>query len=165
MNIQQFGTLFKAFKIYSPNIVEQFLKSYRVQPDIKIDDPTWHSFISEVVLRFGGARNHFFLLDFLQSVATQGYQADKRQKEFVLDLLQLKVPKLFAVEEGCEDLTDYMDKEVAKKFTSFLRIFINRNALKHSILIQMTAILVCMLCLYYERLYVCMYMYVYLEYG
>ena len=144
MSIQQFGALFKAFKIYSPNIVEQFLKTYKVQPDVKIDDPTWHSFISEVVMRFGGARNHFFLLDFLQSVAT-GYLADRRQKEFILDLLQLSVPKLFAVEEGCEDAAE--DMEVTKKFTFFLRSFISRHALKHSILTQMTAILVCSLSL------------------
>ena len=143
LTIQQFGALFKAFKIYSADIVEEFFRIYVVQQDVRINDPTWHSFIGEVVLRFGGARNHFFLLDFLKSVA-DSYLVDKRQKEFVLDLMQLKVPKLFAIEEGAEDPEDVEkeDVEVGKQFTIFLRSYINRNALKHSILTQMTSLLV-----------------------
>lgn len=142
MTIQQFGSLFKAFKIYPAKIVEEFLGLYVVQQDIKIKDPTWHAFISEIVERFGGASNHFFLLDLLKSVAS-GYLADKRQTEFILDLLQLKVPKLFAVEKEADEMAEKEDMEVAKKFSLFLRGFISRNALKHSILTQMTALLVC----------------------
>ena len=144
MSIQQFGALFKAFKLYSPNIVEKFLKTYKVQPNVKIDDPTWHSFIDKVVVRFGGARNHFFFLDFLRLVASS-YVANRRQKEFVLDLLRLSVPKLFAVDEGCDNATEMEDKEVAKEFTFFLSSFISRHALKHCIMTQMTAIMVCLL--------------------
>ena len=122
--------------------MEDFLGQYVVQQDIRINDPTWHSFISEVVVRFGDARHHFFLLGFLESVAA-GYLTDKRQKEFVLDLLQLNVPKLFAVEEGADEATEKEDVEVGKNFSIFLRNFINRHALKHSILTKMTDILVC----------------------
>ena len=50
----------------------------------------------------------------------------------MLDLLQLKVPKLFAVEEG--------RKEV--QFSTFLRSYISRNALKLTILGQIHKILV-----------------------
>ena len=142
MTIHQFGALFKAFRIYSVGTVAEFLYSYRVQQDVKINEPTWHSFISEVVMRFGGARNHFFLQDFLLAVAA-GYLADKRQTEFVLDLLQLKVPKLFGIEEGGDSTAEKDDAEVAKCFSLFLRTFINKHALKRSILNQMTTILVC----------------------
>ena len=141
MTIQQFGALFKAFKIYPSSTVEEFLGLYKVPQDIRINDPTWHSFINEVVISFGGARAHYYLLDFLKSVA-EGYLADKRQQEFVMDLLQLKVPKLFAIEEGADETMKKEDATVARKFSTFLRNFINRHALKNSILSQMTALLV-----------------------
>ena len=125
-----------------------------VQQDVRIDDPTWHSFINEVVVRFGGASHHFFLLDFLRSVAAS-YVTDERQKEFVLDLLQWNMPKLFAVKEGADEVTEKKDVEVARNFSIFLRNFINRNALKHSILIQLPDVLVC-ICVHliYPYLYV-----------
>ena len=113
-----------------------------MQQEVRINDPTWHSFIGEVVLRFGGARNHFFLLDFLRSVA-DSYLLDNRQREFISDLMQLNVPKLFAIEEGADEATEKEDMEVGKEFTIFLRNYINRNALKLSILSQMTSLLVC----------------------
>ena len=141
MNIQQFGALFKAFKIYPLNIVEQFLKSYRVQPDIRINDPTWNSFISEVVLRFGGARNHIFLLSFLKSVS-HAYTADERHNDFILDLLQLKVPELFAVEEETDESAGQVDMEVAKNFSEFLNCYVQRHVQKHIILSHTAAIMV-----------------------
>ena len=141
MTIQQFGSLFKAFKIYPVQMVEQFLKSYEIPSGLTICDPTWLVFISEIVSRFGGARNHYFLLDFLTSVAS-AYLKDKRQKQFVTDLLQLKVPKLFAVEEGEDEEVRKEDLQVATKFSAFLKSYILRHALKHSLLNQMTDILV-----------------------
>ena len=146
LTIQQFGSLFKAFKIFPAKMVEEFLGFYVIQPGLKIGDPTWHMFVSEIVVRFGGARNHFFLLDFLKAVAA-GYLSDKRQQEFVVDLLQLKVPKLFAVEEGADgpEAAEKEDTEVARRFSVFLRAYINRNALKHSILNQMSTLLVCLI--------------------
>ena len=148
MTIHQFGALFKAFKIYPSSAVEEFLSSYQVQQGIKINDPTWHSFISEVVSRFCGAKSHFFLLDFLKLVAAR-YVMDSRQTLYVMDLLQLKVPKLFAIEEETNETDEKEDVEVRRNFSAFLWNFINRNALKHSILTNMTTILVhgCLLCL------------------
>lgn len=55
----------------------------------------------------------------------------------MLDLLQLKVPKLFAVEEGGKE-----DEEVCLQFSAFLRNYISRNALKLTILGQIRNILV-----------------------
>ena len=55
----------------------------------------------------------------------------------MLDLLHLKVPKLFAsVGEGRED------SAVQQDLTAFLKDYINRNALKQSILRNMTKIMV-----------------------
>ena len=141
MTIQQFGALFKALKIYPVESVRKFLEVYVVQQDIKIDDPTWQSFISEVVARFTGARNHVFLLDFLKSVSC-AYVADERQNELILDLLQLTVPELFAVEEGADESVQQMDMEVARNFSEFLNCYVHRHVQKHFILFHMTTIIV-----------------------
>ena len=85
--------------------------------------------------RFSSAQRHHYLLDFLQSVAKR-YHDDGRAGELVVDLLKLGVPKLFAVEEGEKD------EEVAHKFSAFLRDYINRNRLRHTILGKMNIILV-----------------------
>ena len=141
LTIQQFGSLFKAFKIYPVKMVEEFLGFYEIRQGMKINDPTWQTFISEIVSRFGGARNHFFLLDFLKNVS-HSYLHEIRQSEFVVDLLQLKVPKLFAMEEGSDEIAEKEDLEVARRFTFFLRNYVNRHALKQSILAQMSTLLV-----------------------
>ena len=65
------------------------------------------------------------------------YRDDHRAGELVVDLLQLKVPKLFAVDKGGEE-----DEEVALQFSAFLRSYISRNALKHTILGKIRNILV-----------------------
>ena len=141
LTIQQFGSLFKAFKIYPVKMVEEFFGFYEIQQGMKINDPTWQTFISEIVSRFGGARNHFFLLDFFKNVS-HSYLHEIRQSEFVVDLLQLKVPKLFAMEEGSDEMAEKEDLEVARKFTFFLRNYVTRHALKQSILAQMSTLLV-----------------------
>ena len=61
----------------------------------------------------------------------------------MVDLLQLKVPKLFAMEEGSDEMAEKEDFEVARRFTIFLRSYINRLALKQSLLAQMSTLLVC----------------------
>ena len=86
--------------------------------------------------RFSGAQHHHFLLDFFQSVAER-YHADGRAGELVVDLLKLKVPKLFAAEGGGVE-----DEVVAHKFSAFLRDYINRNGLKHTVLGKINIILV-----------------------
>jgi hypothetical protein len=127
-------------------MVEELLGFYVIQQGMKINDPTWQTFIGEIVSRFGGARNHYFLLDFLKNVSNS-YLSEKRQSEFVVDLLQLKVPKLFAMEEGSDEIAEKEDLEVGRKFSFFLRAYINRHALKQSILAQMSTLLVCV-CMY-----------------
>ena len=143
-------------------MVEEFLGFYVIQPGMKINDPTWQTFISEIVSRFGGARNHYFLLDFLKNVSNS-YLTEARQAVFVIDLFQLKVPKLFAMEEGSDEIAEKEDLEVARKFSFFLRGFINRHALKQSILVQMSTLLVCtcmyVLCVMIKLECINMYMY------
>ena len=124
-------------------MVEEFLGFYVIQPGMKINDPIWQTFISDIVLRFGGARNHYFLLDFLKNVSNI-YCTEARPAAFVVDLLQLKIPKLFATEEqgSDDDIAEKEDLEVSRRFSYFLRAYINRHALKQSVLSQMFTILV-----------------------
>lgn len=63
----------------------------------------------------------------------------------MIDLLQLKVPKLFAMEEGSDEIVEKEDLEAARRFSLFLRAYINRHALKHPILSQMSIVLVCII--------------------
>jgi hypothetical protein len=134
-------------------MVEEFLGFYVIEQGIKINNPTWQTFIGEIVLRFGGARNHYFLLDFLKNVSNS-YLSEKRQSEFVVDLLQLKVPKLFAIKEGTDEIAERENLEVGRKFMFFLRSYINRLALKQSILAQMSALLVCTCILHVQHVHV-----------
>ena len=55
----------------------------------------------------------------------------------MLDLLKLQVPELFAVEGGSEK-----DKEIRRKFSTFLHDYIRKCDLKHTILGKMDIILV-----------------------
>ena len=84
--------------------------------------------------RFSGAHAHNCIHDFLQSVAKR-YEESGRAKDFVLDLLALRVFKLFAIESE-------EDKAVQESFKASLLAFIRRNALKHALLSDMTVIMV-----------------------
>ena len=75
--------------------LEEYLESYTVPPGMKISDGTCNQFFSEVVTRFPAAHGHYYLLDFLHKILKR-YRADRCEGAFVLDLLQLGVPKLFA---------------------------------------------------------------------
>ena len=88
--------------------------------------------------RYSGAHAHYYVKDFLQKVADR-YKSDSRAGEFVLDLLKLQVPKLLSIEPGEE----VAGQEVQSEFKKFLQDFIRRNALKHTILTQTSAIVVC----------------------
>lgn len=90
----------------------------------------------QCILRFSGAQHHCFLLEFLQSVAGR-YRQDRRAGDLVVDLLKLKVPKLFAVEGGREE-----DEAVAHEFSAFLRTYILRCNLKYTILAKLMDIMV-----------------------
>ena len=87
-------------------------------------------------LRFSGAQNHRYLLDFLNSVA-QRYIKDGRAGDLVVALLKLEVPKLFAVEGGGEK-----DEDVREEFSDFLKNYIFRCKLKCTIHKKMESILV-----------------------
>ena len=140
MSIEQVCSLFSAFNVYPAGTVKDFLSSYVISQKICICDPTWQKFIEVVVDRFIGAENHFFLCSFMEAVGRK-YVEDKRSPLFLVDLLQLKVPKLFALEDT--NVTgDTTPSEVPRKFSSFIRSYINSNALKSHLLMQMTAILV-----------------------
>ena len=141
MTIQQFGALFKALNIYPAESVQKLLESYVIPQDIRISDPTWQSLISEVAARFAGARNHVFLLDFLKSVS-HVYIADGRHNEFIFDLLKLRVPKLFVVQEGTDESVQQVDMEVAGNLSEFLNCYIYRHVHKHLILSQMATMMV-----------------------
>ena len=91
------------------------------------------------VVRFSGAHSHYFMNDFLQSVANR-YQESKRPKDFVMDLLRLRVSGLLAIDPGEHDAGE----EVQKSFKNFLQSFIRRNALKQTLLREMSIkMLVC----------------------
>ena len=86
--------------------------------------------------RFSGAQHHHYLVDFLQSVA-EHYRQECRAGDLGVDLLNLNVPNLFAVKGGEEK-----DEEVRRKFSAFLRSYILRWDLKHTILERINDILV-----------------------
>ena len=83
--------------------------------------------------RFSGAHHHHYLLNFLQSVA-RCYRDDGRAGDLVVDLLKLKVSKLFAVEGGREE-----DEAVRSEFSRFLQNYIH---LECDILEKMSNIMV-----------------------
>ena len=96
----------------------------------------FHLFPNTNAPRFSSAQHHHYLLDILKRVASR-YHDDGRARDLVMDLLKLKVPKLFAVEQGGEK-----DEKVRLLFSSFLSDYIRRNALKHTILMKMSKIMV-----------------------
>ena len=142
MSIQQFGSLYKAFKIYPNSSVENFLGRYIPLSDIAITEPTWRSFFGDVVSRFVGAQHHGFLFDFLNTVSV-AYLNDKRSQEFVFHLLELRVPKLFALDdEECDEGIKKEDIAIRDRFRKFLSDYITSNALKNTVVTQMSRILV-----------------------
>ena len=93
------------------------------------------------ICRFSGAHSHYFINDFLQSVAKR-YEQSKRSRDFVLDLLKLHVPTLLVIEYGEGDDTVKEGEKVQKDFKQFLHNFVRRNALKQSLLKEMSVIMV-----------------------
>ena len=87
--------------------------------------------------RHSGAHAHFFIHDFLESVAKR-YEESKRAKFFVLDLLAIKVSKLLAVDPEEEAA----GAEYQSNFKKFLHNFIRRNAIKSALLSNMKVIMV-----------------------
>ena len=67
----------------------------------------------------------------------QCYDKEGRAGDLVVDLLKLEVPKLFSVEGGGGG-----NEVVRRKFSQFLKDYIFRCRLKHTILEKMRSILV-----------------------
>ena len=65
------------------------------------------------------------------------YQDDGRAGDFLVDLLKLEVPRLFAMEGGEKE-----DEAVGRKFSHFLQGYISRCAVKHTILEKMSEVMV-----------------------
>lgn len=75
-------------------LLGEYLEKYTVPAGTKINDGTCKEFFSEVVERFPAAQEHYYLLDFLVKISER-YREDNCAGSFVLDLVQLGVPKLF----------------------------------------------------------------------
>ena len=75
--------------------------------------------------------------EFLQSIAIK-YQEDRRARDFVVDLVKIRVPRLLAIEPGEEKA----GSEVQTSFKQFLQSYIRRNALKHTLLTHISHIMV-----------------------
>ena len=142
MTVQQFGTLYKAFKIYPNSIVEKFLSQYVLPSDIDLTEPTWRSFFGDIVSRFPGARHHGFLFNFLDTVSCV-YLNSQRHQEFVFHLLEFRVPKLFAVDyEECDEEVRKVDAAIGENFRTFLYSYITSNCLKNTIITKIARIMV-----------------------
>ena len=74
------------------------------------------------------------------------YLEQGRAKDFLLDLLQLDVPRLFVMEaEGSVSSihSDILATSVPDQFTHFLSDYIQRNALSEAILKEVETVWVC----------------------
>lgn len=93
------------------------------------------------IFRISGAHAHYFINDFLQQVAVR-YQKSNRARDFVLDLLKLHVPTLLVIQRGEGEEIAKEGEKVQRDFKQFLHSFIQRNALKQSLLKEMIVIMV-----------------------
>ncbi|KAL5466919.1 hypothetical protein EMCRGX_G031082 [Ephydatia muelleri] len=119
--------------------VEEYLNDYKIPLGIKICDGTWNVFINEVIDRHSGGHNHRFLLEFIKRVGTH-YATDRRPLDFILDLLDINVPKLFALPEKTDNGYDGA-VEVQGNLSTFVQDYIYLNALKSGLLQRMSKIL------------------------
>ena len=101
---------------------------------IHLNEPYWCLFINKLIERC----NHRTILMFLKRIA-EHYCKESRAHEFILDLISLKVPKLFST-EGKEKKED--TQPVAADFTKFLGEFIARKGLKSVVLAHLQHIMV-----------------------
>lgn len=84
------------------------------------------------------------------------YQESGRAKDFVLDLLAIRVSKLLAIDPDEETA----GANVQRNFKIFLQNFIKRNALKHALLSDMTRIMVNQHIEHYPSISTCTFMHV-----
>ena len=100
----------------------------------------YHYTVTDTHCRHSGANNHHFLLKFIKSIGTQ-YVTDKRPHDFILDLLKIDVPKLFALPEKTDNGYD-VAVEVQSNLSTFVQDYIYSNDLKKGLLPRMSKILV-----------------------
>lgn len=111
LTVKQFLLLFQSLRIYPPEFLEHFLDKFDLPSTVIINSHEWIVFLTEFVAIFSGARNHRCIDIFLARVAAN---CKYGKVQFILDLLQLNVPKLFAVEDDVLHRDD--DMEVAQQF-------------------------------------------------
>ena len=87
--------------------------------------------------RVPGAQNQHFILNFIKSIGEM-YTMDSRSADFILDLLAVKVPKLFAVSYA--ECT--LDVAVQNEFSIYLHSYIQMNGLKRDMMKSIDKILV-----------------------
>ena len=72
-----------------------------------------------------------------------GKYEESKAKDFILDLLTLRVSGLLAIDPIAEEEEEIARGDKAQKdFKKFLHNFIRKNALKHSLLQEMAVIMV-----------------------
>ena len=101
-------------------------------------------FYNYYFIRFPGAENHSFILEFLTYVGDH-YLSERRPKDFIFHLLSMNIPGLFVVEPGKENHA--ASQGVPISFKTILREYIQRNRLSTSVVSHVTAIWVCVLSL------------------
>lgn len=88
-----------------------------------------------VLSRFRSHLLQLQLLGFLQTVGER-YRDDKRTPEFIPDLLQLNVPRLFATDDQLDG-----SGSVGDQFVDFLKGYVKRHNLQRSLLSLIQSVL------------------------
>lgn len=75
----------------------RFLEVYKnkIPDEIKLSNPTWNDFFTEVVNRNRSAKHHWYLEDLLCCIGTK-YQQTRRSESFIKDLLKMDVKDLLS---------------------------------------------------------------------
>lgn len=144
MTFEQFGSLFSSLGVYNASIVEDFLKNYVFPPNFRINDPAFVIFLTKIVSKCKGAKNHSFLISSVFKSATDLYITDGRDQDYLSDLLEVsyKVPGLFANEDKLEQGKQDKNTLVSLAFKEFLRSIIGADSIKNVISTQNTYIVV-----------------------
>ena len=100
----------------------------------------YHYTVTDTHCRHSGANNHHFLLEFIKQVGAQ-YVTDQRPRDFILDLLKINVPMLFALPEKTDNGYD-VAVEVQSNLSTFVQEYIYDNGLKKGLLPRMSKMLV-----------------------
>ena len=127
LTVSQFGSLFSKLGVYSATTVEEFLKKYRSFIINKISDSEWLIFLSQVIEKCKGAKNHSFLIrHFFQPAIGQS-----ENKEFLSELLEVSyhVSGLFVIDD-IDEKSKQESERVCEEFKHFLRGNIDMKVLQ-----------------------------------